>query len=123
DARDRVDGPAEHVVPAPELPGPLDRDDVLRLLHDADDRRRAPRVAADLALLLLGDVPADLAEAHARLDVADHLDEARDVLRVLGEEVERDALGALGPDAGQPPELVDQVLDRALVHPFSLRCG
>ena len=30
--------------------------------------------------------------------------------------MERDALGALRPDAGQPAELVDQILDRAFVH-------
>ena len=31
------------------------------------------------------------------------------------QQVERDALRALGPDAGQPAELVDQVLDDAFV--------
>jgi len=31
------------------------------------------------------------------------------------EEVERDALRALGTDAGQPTELVDEVLDDAFV--------
>jgi len=30
--------------------------------------------------------------------------------------VERDALGALGTDAGQSAELVDQILYRAFVH-------
>src|SRR3954453_7662074 len=34
DAVDRRDRPAEDVVAAPELPGPLDGDDVLVLLHD-----------------------------------------------------------------------------------------
>src|SRR3712207_768773 len=51
DGRDR---PAEHVVAALELARPLDRDDVLGLLHHADDGRVAPRVPADAAGLLLG---------------------------------------------------------------------
>ena len=43
-------------------------------------------------------------------------DSRRHVRRIRREEVERDALGALGTDSGQSPELVDQVLDRAFVH-------
>ncbi len=39
-----------------------------------------------------------------------------DVGRLGGEQVEGDALRALRTDARQPPELVDQVLDRAFVH-------
>ena len=47
----------------------------------------------------------------------------REALRVLGRrlhEPERQALRGLRPDAGQPRQLVDQVLDRALVHGASL---
>src|SRR5919202_417164 len=40
-ALDRADGAAEHVVAAAELARLLDRDHVLRLLDDADDRRVA----------------------------------------------------------------------------------
>src|SRR3954454_960458 len=36
DALDGTDRAAEHVIAASELPGPLDRDDVLRLLDDAE---------------------------------------------------------------------------------------
>ncbi len=43
------------------------------------------------------------------------------VLQSDPEDVEGDPLGALGTDAGQPPELIDQVLNRALVHRASLR--
>ena len=116
DALDRADRPAEHVVAAAELAGLLDRDDVLGLLDHADDRQVAPRVAADPALLGLGDVAADAAEPHLVLDLGQRADQPAHVDRVGGEQVERDALRALGPDAGQPAELVDQVLDRALVH-------
>ena len=62
DAVERRDRAAEHVVAAPELAGALDRDDVLGLLDDADQGGVAARVAADPALLGLGDVAADLAE-------------------------------------------------------------
>src|SRR4029453_15009165 len=108
--------PAEHVVAAPELPGALDRDDVLRLLDDADDVERAPRVAADPALLALGAVVAGHAEADLRLHPLQRGDQPADVGRLGGQQVEGDALRALGTDAGQTPELVDEVLDSALVH-------
>src|SRR5665648_249080 len=116
DAGDRVDGPAEHVVPAAELPRALDRDDVLRLLDHADGGQRAPRVPADPAVLLLGDVAADAAELDARLHVEEHLGQPLDVLGVFREQVEGDPLGALGTDPGQSPKLVDQVLDLSLIH-------
>ena len=61
----------------------------------------------------LGDVAADLAEPHLVLDPFEGLGQPLDVGRLGREQVEGDALRALGPDAGQPAELVDQVLDRA----------
>ena len=39
-----------------------------------------------------------------------------DVGALGGQQMERDALRALRTDAGQPAELVDQVLDRTFVH-------
>ena len=81
DAVERRQRSAENVVQAAILAGALDRDDVDRLLDDADDGAVAPRVRADLAELLLGQVPALAAEAHARLDV---LDRASELERVLG---------------------------------------
>src|SRR3954451_2001177 len=53
DALQRGDRPAQHVVAAPEFTGPLDRDHVLGLLHDADQRRVPSLVAADPAQLRL----------------------------------------------------------------------
>ena len=76
----------------------------------------APRVAADPALLVLGDVAADRAEADLVLDLDEHVRQPLDVDRVGVEQVERDPLRTLGADAGQPAELVDQVLDDAFVH-------
>ena len=115
DAVDRRDRAAEHVVAAAELAGALDRDDVLVLLDHAQHARVAPRVAADPALLVLGDVEADAAELHLRLDLDQHVGEPAYVGGVGLQQVERDPLRALGTDARQPAELVDQVLDYAFV--------
>src|SRR6478735_9315327 len=120
DAVDRADRAAEHVVGAAELAGALDGDDVLGLLDDADGGLVAARVGADAAALGLRDVAAHLAEPDARLDLGQRRDETRDVLGVGLEQVEGDALGALGPDAGEPSELVDEVLHRAFVHTATL---
>ena len=65
--------PPEHVVPAAELARLLDRDDVLRLLDHAQHRHVAARVAADPALLVGGDVAADVAEP----DLLRHLGQRR----------------------------------------------
>ena len=116
DALQRVDRPAQHVIPAPELAGPLDRHDVLGLLDHAQHLIGAPRIPADPALLRLGHVEADRAEPHLLLDprsaVASRLTSAGSADSTW--KAIRWAL--FGPDAGQPAKLVDQILDRALVH-------
>src|SRR5579859_486677 len=116
DAVHRADRPAEHVIPAAELADLLDRRHVLRLFYHADHRQVPPRVQADPALVVLGDVAARAAE----LDLLDDLDqrrrEAADILGVSRQQVERHPLGALRADPGQLAELVDQVLDDSLVH-------
>ena len=109
------------MVAAAELAGALDGHDVLRLLDDADDRGVAAGVTADPALLGLRHVAAGAAEPHLVLDPVQGRGEPLDVDRFGGEQVERDALRALGPDAGQPAELVDQILDGAFVHACSGR--
>src|ERR671915_420322 len=65
DAVDRRERPAEHVVEAAVLVRPLERHDVDGLLDDAHDGAVAPRVGADAAELVLGQVPALAAEADA----------------------------------------------------------
>src|SRR5215213_5357347 len=104
------------MIAASELPGPLDRDDVLGLLDHADDRRVPAGVTADPAGLLLGDTAADRAEPDLLLDLDEHCGEPAHVDGVGLEDVERDPLGALGADPWQPTELVDEVLDDAFVH-------
>src|SRR4029079_15567026 len=86
-----------------------------------DDRDVTPRVTADSALLLFSDVAADRAEADLVLHLGQGGDQTSYVERIGCEQVERDALRALRTDAGQPPELVDEVLDRAFVHASEAR--
>src|SRR5512132_1336079 len=115
-ALDRADGAAEYVVTATEFPRPLDRDHILGLLNDTDHSRIAAWVAADTALLLLCDVPADRTEPDLVLDLGQRVYELPYIGWIGREQIERDPLRALGPDAGESAELVDEVLKDAFVH-------
>jgi hypothetical protein len=95
------------VVAAAELAGPFHGHDVLRLLDDADDRGVPPRITADPALLRLGNISARTAEPHFGLDPLQGRGEPLDVDRFSSEQMKGNPLRALGPDAGQPAELVD----------------
>src|SRR5680860_93892 len=120
DPLDRRDRATEHVVAATELAGAFDRDDVLGLLHDTDHRKVPPRVTTDPALLILRHVAADRAELHPVFHLGQDMGEPTYVRRVCRQDVERDALRALGSHARESPQLVDQVLDDAFVHRGSL---
>src|SRR5665647_1732078 len=113
---DRADRTAEHVVAPPELAGPLDSHDVLGLFDDADTGQVTTGVQADAALFGFGDVAADVAEADLLLDLHQRFDEPVHIDRVGPQQMERDALRALGTDAWKSSELVDQVLDHAFIH-------
>ena len=80
DAVERRERAAEHVVEAAELRRPLERDDVDRLLDDADRGAVAPRVEADCAQLLLGEVAALAAETDALLHLFDRPGERKGLL-------------------------------------------
>ena len=95
---------------------PLDRDQVGRLLHHADHGAVAPRVAADLAGLLLGEVAALGAEADALLDLLECGRERQGLVLRHPEEVEGEPLSRPRPDSGQPRQLRDEVLDRGRKH-------
>ena len=116
DPVDRGERPAEDVVEAAVLSGPLDRDHVGRLLHDADQRPVAALVLADPAPRSLGEVEADLAQADALLHLADRVGEAERLLVVGAEDVEGEPLRGPLADPRQPPELRHQPLDRPRVH-------
>ena len=88
------------MVAASELAGPLDGQHVLGFFDDTDDGRIAARIAADPALVALGDVAADSAEADLVLHPQQRAGESLDIDRFGGEQVKRDALSALRTDAG-----------------------
>ena len=81
DALDGRDRALEHVVATVELVGALDRDDVARLLDDAQHGRVAPIVEAVAAELALGDVEALPAPRDPRLRLGDR---AREAVGVFG---------------------------------------
>src|SRR5690606_34520283 len=106
-----------------ELLGLLDGDDVAGLLHDADEGGVAAVVGADATLgaagvgvvavagLGLGQVEAPAAEGDALLGGGDGGGQPEGVGALDLEEVEGDPLGRLGADAGEPSQLVDELLD------------
>jgi hypothetical protein len=110
DAVERRERAAEHVVEAAVLVRPLERDEVDRLLDDADRRVVAACVGADRAQLVLGQVAALGAEADALLHVLDRLRERERLVPRPREEVEREPLRRALADAGQLRELGDEVV-------------
>ncbi|MDQ1111309.1 hypothetical protein QE418_000757 [Microbacterium testaceum] len=123
DPRDGADGAAQHVVEAAELAGAFDRRDVFGVFDHADQGRIATRVATDRAAVLLGDVAAYLAELHLVADLSEQRRQARYIERRRLQDVECDALSRLRADARKAAELVDQVLDDAVVHQVNLVGG
>src|SRR3990172_1289378 len=98
----------KHMVEAAVGLGALQRQDVQRLLDHADDAALAAVVGAHTAGVYLGDVLADGTEGDALLDLEDGGGER---LRLGGrhaKEVIGEALSALGADAREFVELVDQ---------------
>jgi hypothetical protein len=93
----------------------LDRDDVARLLHDADQAGVTALVGADPAARALGEVEADLAQPDLLLDLADRVGEGVGVLGVGAQDVEGQPLRGARTDARQLAELGDQPLDRRRV--------
>ncbi len=76
----------------------------------------APRVEADRAELLLGEVPALAAEADALLHLADRRRERERLLLRHLQEVEREPLRRAAADAGQARQLRDEVVDGRAEH-------
>ena len=116
DAVDRAERAAEHVVEAVVGVGALERDDVDGLLDDADRRVVAPRVEADRARLLLGQVPALAAEADALLHLRERRGERERLLGRPLQDVEREPLRRPLPDSRQPGQLRDEVLHSRAEH-------
>jgi hypothetical protein len=102
----------EHVVETPELARALEREDVERLLDDAQPEHVAGGVPADRAEGRVADVEAALAEH----DLLPHRDQClrEGACLCLGraQEVIGEALRGLGADAGQAREGVNEPGDR-----------
>jgi len=112
DAVERRERAAEDVVKPSVFVGSLDRDEIDRLLDDADDRAVAPRVLADRAELLLGQVPALLAEANALLHLLHRGRERKRLVLRRPEQVECKPVRSAGANTGQARQLCDEVVDR-----------
>src|SRR5207245_9243903 len=92
------------------------RDEVDRLLDDADRRPVASGVEADGAQLLLGEVAALAAEADALLHVLDRAGEREGLLLLGLEEVEREPLRRAATEAREARPLREEVLDGRARH-------
>jgi hypothetical protein len=88
------------VVPAAVLPGFLDGRDVARLFDDAEERRVALRVGADVARVLFGQRVAGRAALDGLTRVRDCLREALGLFLRRAQEVVGKPGGALSADAG-----------------------
>src|SRR2546425_3281392 len=115
DAVERTDSAAEDVITALDQRGLLDGGGVLRFFDDAQHRPVAGLVAAHSAKVALRDVAALSTEEDPFLGLHDGRGQALGILGRRLHEPERQPLGGLRPDPRQPSELVDQLLDRALV--------
>ena len=116
DAVERRECAAEDVVEAAVLRRPLERDDIDGLLDYADRGAVAPRVEADRAQLVLGEVAALAAEADALLHLLDRAGERERLLLLRLEEMEGEPLRRAAADARQARQLRDEVLDGGAQH-------
>ena len=113
------------MVAAAEAAGAFDGHDVFGLLHHADHRVFPTGILADAAVGFFRDVEADLAELDFFLHRTNRFGKARHILGIGLQDVEGHPLRGLRADAGKSAELIDQVLDSALVHSEwgAFRCG
>jgi len=105
---ERRERAVEDVVDAHVSAGALDAGNAGGLLNDADEALVADGAGAVGAGIDVGDVVADGAEAQAGLELADGVGEGGGVFVAGAQEVEGEALGAFGADAGELLEFVDE---------------
>ena len=111
DAVDRRERAAEHVVQAPELVRPLEREQVGRLLDDADERAVAARVAADRRSAPPRSGSRTRGRSGLVLDVADRVGERERLLLRDAQQMEGEAVRRARADSRQARQLRDEVLD------------
>ena len=103
------------MVAAAVLAGALHRQEIVRFLDDAEEASVAPRVVAETAGVLVGDVEARPAVDDLVLHRDERLGELAHFVGGALQEEEGQALRRLGPDPGEPLECVDQPRDRLRV--------
>src|SRR5262249_40745411 len=108
DPVERREGTEEHVIAAAVLAGPLHRHEVVRFLHNAEQPRVPRGVIADPAGIGIRHVEAAPAMDGRRLAVHERLRQVLHAGRGLLQQVEGQALGRLGTDAGQALQRLDQ---------------
>src|SRR2546428_2190429 len=118
DAVEGREGAEQHVVAPTVLARPLHRQEVVRLLDDAEQLRVARGIGADPAGILIGDVEAGATGDDPVLHREERFRELAHLLDWALEQEEREPLSRLRPDAGQPLQRPDQPRNRfRVVHP------
>ena len=94
--------PPHHGTPMnAEFAGPLHREQIVRLFHDAEHGGIARRISTDPARVLVGDVEADAAVDDALLHGGERIGQFAHFVAGTLEQEERETLCRLGSDAGQ----------------------
>ena len=99
----------QDVIDAVILAAALEREHIARLRHDADSTLVALRRGADGARLLIGEILADTAAVDVFLGVHNGGCKLQRLLLREGQNMKRQPLRALAPDAGQRGKLVDEI--------------
>ncbi len=107
DTFERRQSPAQHVIDAIELPRFLDRLDVGRVFHDANNVLVTRRARTEQAGIAIGNVVADRAFAHAFLGLADRVGEGQSLGTIHAKQVEGEALRRFLADPRQSFEFLD----------------
>src|SRR5207244_7803418 len=110
-AVERAERPQEHVIAATIFARALHREEVVRLLDDAEEAPVARGVRTDAAGVLVGHVEAAPAVDDPVLQGDERLGQLADFGHGALEQKERHPLGRLGADAGQALEGFDQAGD------------
>src|SRR5262249_55915726 len=99
------------MVRPPKFASPLDRADVGRLLHDANGRGVTPRIPADRAELLFGEIEAARAGTHTLPERQQRVRQPATLIRRLPKQVIRESKRRLPTDTGKPGELGREIVD------------
>jgi len=108
DSVQRRDCTVEDVEDSIEVLGLFDGSDIRGLFHDAHQTLVAGRTGAVRAGIDVGDVVADRAETEIRFDVPDGLGQAFGIFIAGAEDVEGQTLRALGADAGELFQFINE---------------